>query len=159
MCLCVYAYVCICVGLGVCMVLVCICLCVQFVLINPTTRAHTRTHTCTYTWYTHTQVAVRQILVDNRTLIDQGFLDLNKPTTMTKSTFLHTAVWYRWVNIVRWLLDPVCLSLFLSLSSLFLLFIFAVHEYSCFIYRYYCLYVIVYHYYSCYYYGLLLLLL
>jgi hypothetical protein len=47
---------------------------------------------------------IRAILEESAQLIDQGYLDLNSRFTASKSTFLHTAVWYRLTGVIALLL-------------------------------------------------------
>lgn len=46
--------------------------------------------------------AVRKCLLDAHNLV--GKLNLDRPFSKTSSSFLHTAVWYRHVELVKWLL-------------------------------------------------------
>jgi ankyrin repeat protein len=48
--------------------------------------------------------AFKQALVDCQSLIDAGYLDLNRAIKDTQSTFLHTAVWFKKLDLVRFLL-------------------------------------------------------
>ena len=47
--------------------------------------------------------AILQVLREGQTLISSGHLDLNKPIKDTQSTFLHTAVWFRKLEIIKFL--------------------------------------------------------
>mmetsp|Transcript_6129 Transcript_6129/g.12161 ORF Transcript_6129/g.12161 Transcript_6129/m.12161 type:complete len:496 (+) Transcript_6129:42-1529(+) len=46
--------------------------------------------------------AFRRCLLDSHKIVDK--LNLNRPFSKTSSSFLHTAVWYRHVEITKWLL-------------------------------------------------------
>ncbi len=48
--------------------------------------------------------AIKETLVESRELIDSGQLNINGHIKDTGSTFLHTAVWYRKLDLVKFLL-------------------------------------------------------
>ena len=48
--------------------------------------------------------SIKAVLVENTSLVDAGYLNLNDPIKDTRSTFLHTAVWFRKVSLIKFLL-------------------------------------------------------